>query len=131
MLSLTFATIDGLYAVYRLPADAPLPSWAIDGPAGAFVSITRTAEEVSIVCRQDLAADGIRSERGLRVLRVAGTLDFALVGVLAALLAPLAGAGVSAFAISTFDTDYLLVKEDRLADAVAALRRAGHTVDGA
>jgi hypothetical protein len=70
----------------------------------------------------------VRSEPGWRALQVAGPLDFALTGVLSSLLAPLAAAGVAVFALSTFDTDYVLVKEATLADAVAALERAGHRV---
>src|SRR5262245_27487947 len=126
MSALTFELIilPGTYAVCRLAADTPAPAWA----AGEFVSVTRTADELSVVCRADLVPEGVRCERGWRCLRVAGTLDFGMVGVLASLLAPLAAAGVSVFAVSTFDTDYLLVKETTLATAVEALRRAGHTV---
>ena len=74
---------------------------------------------------------GIRCERGWRVLRFAGTLDFTLVGVLASLLVPLADADVAVFVVSTFDTDYLLVKEDRLDAVVEVLRREGHGVESA
>ena len=72
--------------------------------------------------------DGVRCERGWQCLRVAGTLDFSLVGVLASLIEPLADAGVSVFAASTFDTDYLLLKTSDFERAVGVLRRAGHTV---
>ena len=72
--------------------------------------------------------EGVRCERGWRCLGVAGTLDFSLVGVLAAMLGPLAGAGVSVFVLSTFDTDYLLVKEADFQRAVGVLGRAGHAV---
>ncbi len=81
-----------------------------------------------MVCAREAVPAGVRCEGGFRCLRVAGTLDFALVGVLAALLAPLAAAGVSAFAVSTFDTDYLLVREADLGRAADALRAAGHRV---
>jgi hypothetical protein len=129
MSASTLISLDGLFAVCRLAAEAPLPAWAAGGPSGSLVSITRTADELSIVCRQELVPEGVRCERGWRVLRVAGTLDFNLVGVLAALLAPLAEAGVAVFVLSTFDTDYLLVKDDRLDAADDALRRAGHGVE--
>ena len=128
---LTLVPLDGRFAVCRLAADAPLPAWAAADPAGSFLSITRTADELSIVARQDAVSDGVRCERGWRCLRVAGTLDFALVGVLAALLAPLADAGIAVFVVSTFDTDYLLMKDDRFDEAVEALRRAGHRVGSA
>jgi hypothetical protein len=129
MTASTLVSLDGLFAVCRLAAETPLPAWAAGGPAGSFVSVTRTADELSIVCRQELVPDDIRCERGWRALRVAGTLDFTLVGVLASLLVPLAEAGVAVFVMSTFDTDYLLVKEDRLDAAVEVVRREGHSVE--
>ena len=122
---LKFLQLPGHYAILRLAPDAPVPDWATKGD---FNSITRTADELSIVCRQDAVPEGVRCERGWRCLRVAGTLDFSLVGVLASLLVPLAKAGVSVFAVSTFDTDYLLVKEADLERTVAALQAAGHGV---
>jgi hypothetical protein len=128
MATSTLVSLDGLFAICRLAAETPLPAWTAGGPAGSFVSITRTAEELSIVCRQELVPEDIRCERGWRVLRVAGTLEFTLVGVLAALLVPLADADVAVFVLSTFDTDYLLVKEDRLDAAVEVLRREDHGV---
>jgi hypothetical protein len=129
MTASTLVSLDGLFAVCRLTAETPLPAWAAGVPAGSFVSVTRTADELSIVCRQELVPDDIRCERGWRALRVAGTLDFTLVGVLASLLVPLAEAGVAVFVMSTFDTDYLLVKEDRLDAAVEVVRREGHSVE--
>lgn len=120
----TLLVLDGLFAVCRLPADAAWPAW----PSGEFVSVTRTADELSVVCREDAVPEGVRREDGWRCLRVAGTLDFSLVGVLAFLLVPLAEAGVSVFALSTFDTDYLLVKAEKLKAAVDVLRRDGHVV---
>jgi hypothetical protein len=110
------------YAVCRLESDAPLPHWSTAGP---FVSITRTDGELSVVCRQDAVPGEVRCERGWRCLRVIGALDFSLVGVLASLLDPLARAGVSVFVVSTFDTDYLLVKEGSLESGVESLRRQG------
>jgi hypothetical protein len=125
MQSLPLAVVGGAYAVCRLSADAPIPGWAT---AGRFCSITRTADELSVVCLGDAVPGGVACERGWRCLRVAGTLPFATVGVLAALTAPLAAAGIPLFAISTFDTDYLLVKDGDFGRAVAVLERAGHVV---
>ncbi len=124
---LTLRVLPGTYAVCRLSPGAPPPAWASAGP---FVSITRTADEISVVCPDGAAPEGARCERGWRCLRAEGTLDLALVGVLASLLAPLAAAGVSVFALSTFDTDYLLVREADLGRAAEALRAAGHSVRG-
>src|SRR5262249_15378315 len=121
----TLRVVDGTFAICGLEATAPVPAWATSGD---FFSISRTAEELSVVCRQDAVPEGVRSERGWRCLRVAGTIPFAVVGVLASLTASLAEAGVSAFAVSTFDTDYLLVQETNWPRAVAALRRHGHEV---
>jgi hypothetical protein len=131
MAASTLVPLDGLFAVCRLAAETPLPAWAAGGRAGSFVSVTRTADELSIVCRQELVPDDIRCERGWRVLRVAGPLDLTLIGVLASLLVPLADAGIAVFVLSTFDTDYLLVKGDRLDAAVEVLRREGHGVESA
>jgi uncharacterized protein len=117
--------LPGRYAICRLAADAAVPSWA---SGGDFSSVTRTPDELSVVCAEAGAPDGVKCERGWRILQVAGPLEFSLTGVLAAIAAPLASAGVSIFAISTFDTDYVLVKEDNLAEAAAALGTAGHRV---
>ncbi len=114
-----------LLAVCRLDCNSPIPPWTISAP---FFSITRTADELSVVCPQDLIPDGVRCERGWRCLRVAGTMDFSMIGVVASLVEPLAHAGISVFVISTFETDYLLVKESNFEAALSALRSAGHEV---
>ena len=114
------------FAICRLASGEALPTWAA-GSAG-LLSITRTAEELSIVCEAAAAPEGITASRGWRCLRVAGPLDFALTGVLAALAAPLAEAGVSIFAVSTYDTDYLLVREAQLESALAALEQSGQSI---
>jgi GNAT superfamily N-acetyltransferase len=121
----TVVPLDGTFAVCRLAPDAPLPAWVGGSP---FVAITRAADELSIVCRQEAVPAGVRCEPGWRCLRVAGPLDFSLVGVLASLLVPLAEAGVSVFAVCTFDTDYLLVKQPDFPRAAEMLRQAGHAV---
>jgi len=111
-------------AVHRLPAGEPVPAWA----TGAFTSITRTASELSVVCAEGLAPAGITCQPGWRIFQVEGPLDFSLTGILASIAGPLADAGVSIFALSTFDTDYVMVREANLAKAVDALRAAGHHV---
>ena len=122
---LMLIVVDGTFAVCRLGADAPIPTWA---STGSFFSITRTADELSIVCHEDAVPEGVISERGWCCLRVSGTKPFSVVGVLASLTAPLADAGINVFAISTFDTDYLLVNKKDLAATVEALRGQGHSV---
>jgi putative acetyltransferase len=122
---LTLRVLDGDFAICRLGGDASIPTWATTDP---FFSISRTADELSIVCRQDAVPNGIECERAWRCLRVAGTMAFSVVGVLASLTAPLAEARISVFAVSTFDTDYLLVKENVWERAVGVLLQCGHVV---
>lgn len=114
-----------IFAIVRLAADAPLPFWAIDGD---FFSVTRTSDELSLVCRANQVPSSLTAERGWRTLKVQGPFALSEIGVLAALSAPLAQAKVSLFAISSFDTDYLLVRDTKLDAAIAALRAAGHAV---
>ncbi|WP_203710576.1 ACT domain-containing protein [Asanoa siamensis] len=119
------------YAVCRLPAGSALPPGLVGGGNGdrpGVVSVTWTADEVSVICRADLVPDGATAEAPWRCLRVEGPLDFALTGVLASMVGPLAAARVNIMAFSTYDTDYLLVPSVRLAEAVATLDRAGHPV---
>lgn len=125
MPPLRLAILPEVLAVCRLTADDAFPPWL---PARGLVSVTRTADELSIVCASDAVPANVRCEAGWRALMVEGPLDFGLTGILASIAAPLAEAGISMFAISTFDTDYVLVKAERLEDAVEALRRAGHRI---
>jgi hypothetical protein len=122
---LNIARIGGRFAVARLPADAPVPAWA----TGALVSITRTPDELSIVCDDDAVPAEVRAERDFAALRVAGTIDFSVVGLLAALTRVLADAEVSVLALSTYDTDYLLVRSVELERARAALSLVATVVD--
>ncbi|HJW34747.1 MAG TPA: ACT domain-containing protein [Holophagaceae bacterium] len=112
-------------AIARLEAAAPWPGWALESP---FAALTRTGEELSLVVLAELVPAGIPCEAPWRALQVAGPLDFALVGILAELTGALAQAGISLFALSTFDTDYLLVKADRFEAACDTLRAAGHEI---
>jgi hypothetical protein len=119
---------DWRLAIVRLPPDAEVPRWARNGP---LQSATRTPAELSVVCEDAVVPEGLTASRGWRVLAVEGPLPFELTGVLQSLAQPLADAGISCFVIATYDTDYLLVKEEWLAAAVGALRGAGHQVDAA
>jgi hypothetical protein len=118
--------LQGSFAIVRLGADAPVPRWATQGE---FFSITRTRDEVSVICVADQIPSGIASEKGWRALKVNGPFASSEIGVLAALATPLAEAKVSLFATSTFDTDYLLVSETQLHAAIAALKGAGHRIE--
>jgi hypothetical protein len=120
-------------SVLRFAAGADVPGWALHGRS--FASVTRTADELSVVCATarvpstPVPAQAKRDD-GWRALKVAGPFAFTEVGVLLQVAAPLAAAGISILAMATFDTDYVLVQEPQLARAVAELRAAGHTVRG-
>ncbi len=119
--------LDELYAIVRLQPDADVPVWARNGH---FWSITRSDAELSIVCPQEDVPPDASAERGWCALEVAGPLDFSLTGVVSSLVAPLAEQEIPLFLISTFETDYLLVREPDLPRSVEALTSAGHSVDG-
>ena len=124
-MMLRIRALEGLYGICRLEPTAPVPPWA---SGGEFSSISRTAEELSVVCPQRLVPESARSNPDWRVLKVEGPLDFSLVGILSSLSTTLAQARISLFAVSTFDTDYLLVHEADFEAAVRALHDAGHAV---
>jgi hypothetical protein len=124
---LTLSVLPEEMAVCRLAVNADIPQWALGSP---FCSITRTADELSVVVCEGVVPDGVQTERGWRALEVAGPLHFSMTGVLASLAAPLAEAGISIFALSTFKTDYVLVKKENLERAIETLRRSGHTIRG-
>ena len=119
--------IAGEFSVARLAATAAIPEWAT---SAELFSISRTPNELSIVCASDRIPSENKAEHGWSCMRVVGPLDFALTGVLAALAGPLADSEISIFAFSTFDTDYLLVKQRTLEAAKSALRHAGHSFLG-
>ena len=124
MTPLRLAVLDGEYSVWRLEADAPVP----EVTAGGLLSVTRTDDELSIVSPSAETPNGVNVESGWRCLQVEGPLPFELTGVLAALSAPLAEAGVPIFVVSTYDTDFLLVKAVDLDRACEVLRDEGHAV---
>jgi hypothetical protein len=125
---LTLLVLPGELAIVRLPPDAHMPQWAFTAAPGALWSMTRTGEELSLVRAADAVPSDARAERGWRAFRIAGTIDFALTGVLSSVLAPLGDAAIGIFAISTYDTDYILVREHALDAAIEVLRAAGHEV---
>ena len=116
--------VPGEYAVWRLPPDAGLP----EVEAVGFLSITRTKEEVSVVSSASAVPNGVECESGWSCLQVVGPLPFELTGILARLTALLAGAKIPIFAVSTYDTDYLLVRTENLQAACTALREGGCTI---
>ncbi len=123
--SLTLDLVPGSYAICRWESGDSLPSWVMEG---AFFSVTRTPAELSAVCDVAVVPPGVKAEGPWSVLAVRGPLDLNMTGVLAGLAAPLAAAGISIFAVSTYDTDYVLVRSHDLDRAIRALRGAGHEI---
>jgi hypothetical protein len=112
-------------AVCRLAPSAAVPDWAWTGPLAA---VTRTPDELSIVCAASAVPAGVTATAPWRALSVRGPLPFELTGIAAALTGPLAEAGVSVFLVSTYDTDHVLVRSETLDRAIAALTAQGHDV---
>lgn len=115
-------TLPETLAVSQLDPNSPIPLWAVQSK---FYAIHRTFEELSIICNESAVPQEVKSERGWRAFKVEGPLDFSLTGVLASIANPLAEAKISIFAISTFDTDYVMVKESDLEKARTVLTEAG------
>jgi len=124
--SVTLRVLKGEFAVWKLAVDSVLP------PPGnePFLSVTRTAAELSVVGPAGQVPNGVAVETGWACLEVLGPLAFDLTGVLAGISAPLADAGVPIFVVSTFDTDHVLVRSAHLERAVEALEGVGHRVEG-
>ncbi len=125
MKQLTIRVLDGEYSIHRFSPEKSLP---VEALGSSFLSITKTAEELSIVCDAAIDLEAEKVECGWSCLKVLGPLDFSLTGILAKLSAVLAEAEVSLFAISTYDTDYILVKSERVAMAVEALEVQGYHI---
>ncbi|MEU4642082.1 ACT domain-containing protein [Micromonospora sp. NPDC023814] len=126
---LDIALLPGEYAVCRMAAGSALPPELTGGLSGGdVVTVSWTADGISLICPADRVPEQAATETVWRCLWVAGPLDLAVSGTLAALVDPLAAARVSVVAFSTYDTDYLLVPSVRLGEATAALERAGHRV---
>ena len=121
----TLDPVPGSYAICRLASGDSLPPWVMHG---AFFSVTRTPAELSVVCDVASVPAGVKAEGPWSALVVRGPLDLNITGVLAGLATPLAAAGISIFAVSTYDTDYVLVRNHDMDRAVRVLRAAGHSI---
>lgn len=128
-LKLKLKIIKGPFAVLRMDRDAALPDWAF---GGEFFSATRTRDELSLVMEEALVPEGAReiqkTEKGWAALQIAGQLDFGLVGILAGISTLLADAGISIFAVSTYDTDYILLKETDMEKAIGILEKNWYAI---
>jgi hypothetical protein len=118
-----FRQLPGTYAIVHLAPEAPVPDWATKG---YFISITRTSDELSIVCPADNLPPDVHSPHRWIALKLKGPFRFSLTGVLQAFIDPLSYGQISIFAISTYDTDYVLVQEQFLDEALDVLLHAGH-----
>ncbi|MGE5416183.1 MAG: ACT domain-containing protein [Acidobacteriota bacterium] len=125
---LVLVQVPGTFAVCRLSTDEPIPKWVLK--LSGFFSITRSADELSVLCPEVHVPGNVKYEGEFSCLKVQGPLDFSMFGVMAALVVPLADAEISIFAVSTFDTDYLLVKQRDLKSAVQVLQSVGHKITG-
>ncbi len=120
---LKFRQFPGVYAIVRLAPDAAVPGWATKGD---FTSITRTADELSIVCPAENLPGDVHSPHRWVCLKLEGPFPFELTGVLLSFIEPLSRRGIPIFAISTYGTDYLLVQEEFASVTFDTLRLAGH-----
>ena len=126
--ALILTVLPGRMAVCRFAPDAPLPAWVFHSSA-EFWCVMRTREELSVVCPEDDLPPSVeQAERGFRAFKLEGPIPFTTIGVIAGLTSPLAVAGISVFVLSTYDTDYLMVKEPMLEQARAELVAAGYEV---
>ncbi len=120
---LKFRQIPGTYAIVRLAPDAPVPDWATKG---AFSSITRTPDELSVVCPiENLPANVLSSHRWI-CLKLEGPFPFSLTGILLSFIEPISASGIPVFSISTFDTDYVLIQEEHEGTTLDLLQAVGH-----
>lgn len=124
---LQFSVQPGHFAVCQLQQDEPLPEWLY---RSSFYSISKTADELSVVCEEYLVKGEIRKSLGWRLLKINGVLNLSLTGITAQFSTALAKAGVNLSVIATYNTDYILVEEIKLAAAMEALRGAGFEVIG-
>jgi hypothetical protein len=122
---LRFSQLPGRYAIVRLPPDSAVPDWAIKGD---FTSITRTSDELSIVCPAENLPVDVQSPLRWICLRLEGPFPFSQTGVLLSFIRPLSENEIPIFAISTFDTDYVLIQEEFVEVALQAVLGAGHRI---
>ncbi len=124
-MEINLTVTDGLYGIIKLPPDATIPQWALEA---AFSSITRTNDELSIVADIACVPSDVDTDAGWRMLKIDGVLDFSLVGIIARISSYLAEASISVFVISTYNTDYILIKKENLDKAVHTLKENGYGI---
>lgn len=115
-----------VFAICRLNQEQPIPAWAFNN---SFYSITKTKDELSIICWQNSVPDEVAKNGNWRCLKIAGPLDFSAVGILNSLTQPLAKKGIGILAISTYETDYIFVREEQLPETLKILINKGHEIN--
>lgn len=126
MQQLSMILLPGEYSLCRLSSKEHIPSWAF---SSAFYTISKSADELSIIAESKFIPSGIKTETGWRILKIEQTLDLTLTGITAKFSTALAEAGVNLCVIATYDTDYIMVKQEKLAIAIAALQKAGFIIN--
>ena len=124
-MQINLTVTDGLYSISKLPPDAIIPQWALDS---AFSSITKTGDELSVVASSECTPIDMDADTGWRALKIEGVLDFSLTGIIAGISSRLAEASISVFVISTYNTDYVLIKKENLDKAVHTLKENGYGI---
>jgi uncharacterized protein len=122
---LKLSLLPDLLAVCRLERGQEIPAWATEGN---FSSVSRIREELSVICASNSVPENVRASRGWRAIKIEGPLDLDLVGILVSVAVPLAHAGIGILPVGTFDTDYILVRDRQLGEALRALRATGFNV---
>lgn len=125
-VKLTLSLLPGRYALCRLDPYAGIPTWAA---RGEFWSVTRNAEQVSVLCPEDAPPPGVEAEPGWRTLQLMGPLSFSQTGILDSVVEPLSHGGISILVVSAYDTNYVLVKDAQLDQTITTLGEAGHTIE--
>jgi hypothetical protein len=127
-MTFNFILLKGEYSIYRFKRDSPIPGWVYDSD---FCSVTRTSDELSIICKPpDLILENdIKMDDHWRILKIEGVMDLSLIGIMANVSTILKENKIPIFTISTFDTDYILVKDRDLNKTVATLRHSGHIIN--
>lgn len=123
-MNIELVVMQGDYAVCQLPVGSDIPQW-VDGE---FVSITQTGKELSIICRDNKIPLGVKAERSWALLKIDAVLDFSMVGIIAGISEVLSAAKISIFVMSTYDTDYIMIKRTSLPYAINSLESAGYRI---
>lgn len=114
--------LPGLFAICRLNPEEPIPSWALSSP---LFFLSRTNEELSIICMQNYIPEGVVKNNNWRCLKIEGPLNFTAVGILNSIIQPLTQKRISLLAFSTYETDYFLVREEQLKETLQTLSQEG------